>query len=171
MTVRDRMHAFVARMAASGVATPDRLRGCTTGEILSLEKKYGVRLPESYALFLGLMGHGAGDLVDPNEFDLYYPHVLQLTEQERAFWADVSAEDPAAAVVELPPHALIICGRHGEQFTFIECQRPDDSPVFCFNHWQKLIRQTDDSVIEFLEAMRADAEHWIGKGRRELSEG
>jgi hypothetical protein len=109
--------------------------------------------------------------VDRNEFDLYYPKVLRLTEEERQFWADVRAEDPATTVIELPPQALIICGRHGEQFTFIKCTHEDDSPVFYFNHWKKQIRQTDDSLFGFLESMRADAEHWSAKGYRERSSG
>jgi hypothetical protein len=171
MAVRDRMLAFIDRMATTGVASPGRLQGCTPDEVLFLERKYGVRLPESYALFLGSMGHGAGRLVSRGEFDFYYPDVLRLTEEERQFWAEVRADDMTAAAVELPPQALIICGRHGEQFTVMDCTRPDDSPTFYFNHWDKQMRQTHDSLFGFLESMRADAEHWIGRGHRERSSG
>jgi SMI1 / KNR4 family (SUKH-1) len=164
MTIRDRMREFTDRLVVTDVAPRDSLCGCTPGEILALEQKYGIRLPESYARFLELMGQGAGRLVDRNEFDLYYPHVLRLTEQERALWAEVRVEEPDSTVVELPPQSLIICGRRGEQFSFIDCQQTDDSPVFYFNHWQMQIRQTHHSLFGFLESMRADAEHWMAMG-------
>lgn len=169
MSVAERMREFVARLEASRVASPRTRVGCSPDEIARLERKYAVRLPGSYALFLRLMGHRAGNLVGREEFDLYYPDVLRMTEEERAFWNEVRAEAPDEAVVELPPGALIICGRYGEQFQFIECSRPDDSPVFSFNHWEPGFRQVQDSVFGFLEALRADAEYWIGRGVREPS--
>jgi hypothetical protein len=170
MGVAERMREFVARLQASRVASTQTLVGCSPDEITRLEQKYAVRLPDSYALFLRLMGHRAGNLVGRAEFDLYYPDVLRLTEEERAFWAEVRAEDPGEAVVELPADALIVCGRYGEQFQFIECSRPDDSPVFYFNHWEPGFRRVEGSVFGFLEAMRADAEHWIRQGLRESAE-
>jgi hypothetical protein len=161
------MREFVSRLEASRVASRQTMAGCLDEEVARLEQRYQVRLPESYALFLRLMGHRAGNLVGREELDLYYPDVLRLTAEERGFWAEVRAEDPGATIVELPPHALLICGRYGEQFQFIECTHQDDSPVFYFNHWDLAIRQVEDSVFGFLEAMRADAEHWIRQGLRE----
>jgi hypothetical protein len=90
--------------------------------------------------------------------------VLRLTERQRSFWQEVHDEHPDEAVVELPGRALIICGRYGEQFAFIVCDRPDDSAAFYYIVWQKAIRQTHDSVFGFLEGMRADAAYWIDHG-------
>src|SRR5262249_15957031 len=94
MHFRDQMKAFIDRMIATRVAPPAKLIGCTTEEVAFLEKKYGLQLPASYALFLQAMGHRAGNLVSRDEFDLYYPEVLRLTEEDRAFWATVKAEAP-----------------------------------------------------------------------------
>lgn len=168
MGVAERMQELVARLEESRVASPETLVGCSSDEITRLEQKYSVRLPDSYALFLRLMGHRAGNLVG-QEFDLYYPDVLRLTEEERAIWAEVRGEGPDEANVELPPNALIICGRYGEQFLFIECSLSEDSPVYYFNRWELGFRRVEDSVFGYLEAMRADAEHWIRLGSPEPS--
>jgi hypothetical protein len=109
------MLAFIDRLATTSVASLGQLQGCTPDEIQFLEQKYGVRLPESYALFLGLMGQGAGQLVDRNEFDLYYPKVLRLTEEERQFWADVREEDPATTVIEFSTVDMEIHGCRGSR--------------------------------------------------------
>ena len=60
--------------------------------------------------------------------------------------------------------ALLICGRYGEQFSYIVCDRPDDSAVWYVNVWDRRPREMHDSVFGFLESMRADAEYWIRRG-------
>lgn len=55
-SIKTRFDAFVVRLINSGVASPTDLVGCSDEEIDQLERKYEIRLPTSYRLFLQVMG-------------------------------------------------------------------------------------------------------------------
>ena len=105
------------------------------------------------------MGHQAGQLVNPDEFDFYYPAVLSMTEREREgleAWAE--EEDDPEILELLPDKALLITARYEEQFMFIVCDGGDDAPVFyyCPEDVEEEVQEAHDSVFAYLEAMRAN---------------
>ncbi len=162
----DRFRRLLQRMERSNVASPSQLTGCSEQEVAALEARYGLRLPEIYTLYLRVMGHKSGRLFTCDHMAVFYRHVLTMTADERQSWAECNAEDgsgppPAFA---LPADALLIAGRLGDQFQFIRCHGQEDSPVWYFNTWEWQVRESDPSVLAWLET-------WCGESERAIAEG
>jgi len=162
----DRFARLLRRLGASRVAAPAELVGCTAGEIAALEARYGVRLPRAYRRYLEVMGHRSGRLFTCDHAAVFYPNVLAMTAEKRHQWAQAQAEDGSGPPpeFELPVDALLIYGRLGEQFEFISCGGQDDSPVWYFNTCDWQVRQTESSVLAWLESWCTEAERAIASG-------
>jgi SMI1 / KNR4 family (SUKH-1) len=165
LSMEQKMDAFLERCFTSGVATPETVEGCTPQEIYSISEKYQLLLPKSYELIMSRIGRRCGKLVTRDEFELFYPKMLEITEWDRARVKRVLEKDHVQ-IPELPPNALMICTRYYEQFAYILCEGQDDSPVFfCTDDWEdREIKKWYDSVFNFFEMMRRDAAHFIKKG-------
>jgi hypothetical protein len=165
-----RFARLLRRLEASRVAAPADLVGCTPGEIAALEARYGARLPRAYRRYLEVMGHRSGRLFTCDHAAVFYPYVLAMTAEMRQQWAEAQAEDGSGPPpeFELPGDALLIYGRLGEQFEFIRCGRQDDSPVWYFNTWGWQVRQTESSVLAWLESWCGEAEGAIASGYFDL---
>jgi hypothetical protein len=151
--------AFLSRLFASGIATPEAVRGCTEDEIRHLEESQGVRLPESFRRYLATLGHRRGDFA--HDIDMDYTYLLTCRERVRENWevslrelyfdnmeadaefADDDEDDPDFATVRaaytgyylpdhLPARAVFCFGRYGDWYGFVVCDRDDDSPVYVF---------------------------------------
>src|SRR5262245_65933277 len=72
----DRFRRLLQRMERSKVATPAQLVGCSEQEVAALEARYGLRLPQTYALYLRVMGHKSGRLFACDHMAVFYRHVL-----------------------------------------------------------------------------------------------
>jgi hypothetical protein len=148
-------------MGQSNIASISQLVGCSEQEIATLESRYGLRLPPSDAMYLQLMGHKSGRLFTSDHTAVFYRHVLEMTAEERR----AGAEDGGPpSDFELPPDALLIAGRLGEQFEFIQCAGQDDSPVWYFNTWDWRVRESHPSVLAWLESWCGEAEQAIAGG-------
>jgi hypothetical protein len=156
----DRLRIFLQHLHASGVAAPSDLTGCASQEIAELESQYGVRLPATYRWYLEAMGHKSGRLFKYDHWAVYFSDVLTMTARHR----QMAIELPEEPIVVLPDNALIIAGRLGEQFHFIRCDNPDDSPVWYFNEWDNRILDCKSSVIYWLYTHCDEAQHAIEKG-------
>jgi SMI1 / KNR4 family (SUKH-1) len=126
----DRFQRLLERMERSGVASLSQLVGCSEQEVAALEARYGLRLPEAYTLYLRVMGHKSGRLFTCDHMAVYYRYVLEMTAEQRQIWAEWKAEDGSGPPpqFDLPPNALLIADRLGEQFEFIRCAGQEDSP-------------------------------------------
>src|SRR5438094_309296 len=116
------LESFIRRMAASRVALPEELRGCSSQEIAALEQAYSLNLPGVYREYLTRMGHCSARLFTHDHMAVTYPHVRAMTGKLRA-----RLQDDASRI--LPSGTLIIAGRLGEDFEFIACAGSIDTPV------------------------------------------
>ncbi len=85
---RRRFDLLLQRMERSKVATSSHVVGCTEQEIASLEARYGLRLPATYARYLRVMGHKSGRLFTSDHMAVSFRHVLEMTAEERLAWND-----------------------------------------------------------------------------------
>lgn len=153
------------RMRRSRVSSEAECVGCSPEEVRILESRYAVRLPETYRYFLEVMGHSSGRLFTHDHLSVSYGHVLTMTADERdeqQRWSEDRNGPPPGFV--LPSDALLIAGRLGEQFEFIRCIEPDDSPVWYYNTWDWQVSQAETSVLGWLESWCEEAEHAIADG-------
>ena len=152
--------AFVAELRRDAVA--NELRGCSPEEVLELERVHGCRIPRAYRLYLRTMGHAAGRLFTHDHYAVTYEHVLHLGEQLRDGLAEVGALN--APEFRLPTNALVIVGRLGEQFEYIVCDDPEDSPVFYVSTYDRVATRAYTSVLAWLQDMRSEAVEAIRDG-------
>lgn len=166
----NRFRRFLQRMERSNVASPSQLVGCSDQEIATLEARYSLRLPETYALYLRVMGLESGRLFTWDHIAAFYRHVLAMTAEQRELWAQHRAEEGGGPPpeFELPADALIIAGRLGNQFEFIRCCEQDDSPVWYFDTWEWQMRESHPSVLTWLETWCEEAERAIASGYFDL---
>lgn len=162
----ERFKRLLQRMEESDVATLSQLVGCSEQEVAALEARYGLRLPESYTLYLRMMGHKSGRLFTCDHMAVFYRDVLEMTAEERLMWAECQSEDGSGPPPEfhLPADALLIASRLGDQFQFLRCNGQDDSPVWYFNIWEWQMQESHPSVIAWLECWCVEAENAIASG-------
>jgi len=151
---------FLNRLDNTAIAKTASLVGCTEVEIAALESKYHVTLPATYRAYLATMGHDSGRLLTHDHYAATYPHVVDMTAQCR----EDRDEFPDSRLPTLPPDALVIVGRLGEQFMMIRCSAPDDSPVWYFSEYDGEIKQSFGSVLDWLHSFADEAQDAIGNG-------
>jgi hypothetical protein len=162
----ERFQRLLRRMEESNIASACDLVGCSEQEVLELEARYCLKLPQTYALYLRVMGHRSGRLFTSDHMAVFYRNVLEMTSQARQDWSECQAEDGSGPPVnfDLPTDALLIAGRLGDQFEFVRCQGQDDSLVWYFNTWEWQIRESHPSVLSWLACWCSEAERAINNG-------
>jgi len=151
---------FLSHMETTGIASRKELIGCTPDEIAILESRYSLVLPEAYRNYLAVMGHSSGRLLTHDHYAARYEHVLQMTEEYREF-IDEYPDEPH---VTLPPDALTIVGRLGQQFLMIRCNQANDSKVWYFNDESANLREVYSSVMDWLYSTAKEAKDAIDGG-------
>ncbi|WP_439622547.1 SMI1/KNR4 family protein [Gemmata sp.] len=163
-----RYDQLLRRMERSGVATPEQLVGCCASEIAALEATYSLKLPRSYRRYLEVMGHSSGKLFTHDHMAVTYPYVLEMTREEHQRWARWREERGRHTApppeFEFPADGLLIAGRLGEQFNFIRCSGQEDAPVWYLHNYRWQMRETDASVLGWLEGWCKEAEDAIASG-------
>ena len=159
-SIQKQLDDFMTRLLTAGIASETDLAGCSDEQIALLERKYAVRLPESYRWYLKRMGHSSVRLFTHDHVRASYDDVLVLTEQERARQQSF----PVAERVELPTDALVILDRLGEQHLFIRCEQAQEPPVLCYNDWDREVVESHASVLDWLETWREEAAAAIREG-------
>ena len=162
MTSDNRFRRLLDRMTANQVASAADLVGCSDAEIAALESRYTLRLPQSYRQYLQTMGHRSGRLFTHDHLAVFYRYVVNMTEDLKRDWAQ--GVDAPPATFSLPAGALLICGRLGAQFDYIQCVGTDDSPVWRFNTW-------DWKIVESRPSVHAWLEHWCGEAEQAIASG
>lgn len=165
-----RFNQLLHRMEISHVASRAECIGCTPVEIKALEDRYGVRLPQTYLRYLEVMGHRSGKLFTCDHMAVFYAHVMAMTADQLRMWAEAEFENDSGRqqTFQLPVDALLIAGRLGDQFEFIRCSEPYDSPVWYFNTWDWQIQEVHASVLDWLESWCGEAESAIASGYFDL---
>jgi len=129
-SIANRFEQLCGELERDGIIDRSAVAGCTESEIQALADKYDLNLPESYQLFLSLMGHDAGRLTRYGEYDFDYNTVLNMTEDKRRFATDDGDRDALDRVVG--PNDLIVLTRLGDYQLFIRCDGGADSEVRYF---------------------------------------
>src|SRR5438132_9381997 len=104
----DRFRRLLERMERSNVASFSQLVGCTEQEVAALEARYGLQLPETYELYLRVMGHRSGRLFTCDHMAVFYRNVLEMTAEHREMCAEFGVEDGGPPPeFEVPSDALL----------------------------------------------------------------
>ncbi|MBD3675649.1 MAG: SMI1/KNR4 family protein [Planctomycetaceae bacterium] len=151
---------LLAYLESAEIASAGDLKSCAPSEIAVLEERYQITLPESYRTYLETMGHESGRLLTHDHYAATYEYVLQMTGEYR----EDCEEFPEEPHVKLPADALIIVGRLAEQFLMIRCNDPADSPVWYFNEYDATLKQSYDSVLDWLFSTADEAREAIEGG-------
>ena len=64
------------KLLEGGLARSDSFRGCTAGEIESLERRFSLRLPQCYRDFLAIMGRAAGEFLVGTDYS--FPKMFEF---------------------------------------------------------------------------------------------
>lgn len=158
---------IIERLAETGIAHPDRLVGCTRQELEALESRYSLRLPELYRWYLLTMGKDSGLLLRCDHYAATYDKVLENTSYWRTFVAACEQQDDDdddTKLFHLPDNTLVINHRLSEQFEYILCDDPDDSPVWYFNMWESTPKQHETSIYSWLLRLMDQCESAINSG-------
>jgi hypothetical protein len=161
-----RFRSLLDRMAASLVAAPDALRGCSETEIVAIEARYKLRLPATYRHYLKVMGHRSGRLFTSDHMAVFYPYVLEMTDDLRRdrLAPNTDGSPPPPVGFSLPADAFVIAGRLGAAWEFIHCSGDDNPAVWHFDENKWTIKQSHPSVLDWLEAWCTAAEEAIASG-------
>lgn len=150
------------RLIASRIARPEEIAGCSEEEIAALEQSLGP-LPQSYKAVLGVIGRGAGGLVDDQELWIYADQLEKVNRyaREQVFEDREDSDDP------VPVDAVFIGARYGEHPWFIRAGDRADSPVWHCDTDEGRVTRIGSSVWDWVEEIVRDAECFIDNGLRE----
>lgn len=124
--MNESIQQLASAIVSSGIARPGELTGCTPEEIASLERKFGIKLPELYRDWLRTMGRSAGHYLQGS--DAFYPALLELRD-----WAtELLAEN--GNPFSLADDAFVFLMHQGYQFLYFRTgsQNPDPPVMYYF---------------------------------------
>lgn len=142
----DRAKQLKAYIIEQNIGISDLIRGCSKSEIIKLEQKYQILLPESYKVFLENFGHGLGGRI-MNDCDILYNDIFDLTNTARN---EILVEDGDPT---LPEKAFVFMGRYKEQFWFFDVDGTTKEPsIYDFHVDDAKFNKTPYSVFDYLES-------------------
>src|SRR6266852_5992648 len=100
---------LVERLLAAGIATPGEIIGCTDQDLREITQHAPGPLPFAYLDFLYAIGRGVRHFLP--EQDVYYPHMLRLTEEAKPI-----LDNWEKGQLLLPADAFVCTMRYGDQF-------------------------------------------------------
>lgn len=132
-----------SKLLEGGLARQDSFKGCTEEEIESLERRFGLRLPQCYRDFLAVMGRAAGDFLVGTDYS--FPKLLEFRKDAEELLRTSQSD------FKLTPTAFVFMLHQGYTFLFLDCDDdPDDPPVFMFTEAEKELRKVSDSFSAWL---------------------
>lgn len=142
-----------------------KLIGCSDNEISEIEKKYMIKLPESYKNVLKYIGISADKLIDTNEYEFYYKEIINLTDEIHNERSIIDKEEEGKPLIKLPDNLFFIMGRYREQFHFIVANNGDDAEVYYYNFDEDNYKLEYKSVWDWIIAfLRDNQKSYISKG-------
>ena len=134
------------KIVKQGLGSSELIKGCSESEILKLESKYNVILPQSYKIFLKFFGHGLGGRV-MNDCDILYDDIFSLTDTIRNEIL-IEEGDPV-----LPDKAFVFSGRYNEQFMFFDASGLENEPnIMYYMIDEDNFRKIGESVFDIIES-------------------
>jgi hypothetical protein len=146
MNYTDKAQDIYKRLIELPLANLGRIKGCTEEEIIFLENKYNINLPDSYKLYLELFGHGHGIIMD--DVDILYGQVLNTTDYVKTrVFTEKNKPD------KLPANIFVFASRYGEQFLFFDADLKEEDPPCYHYYWDngEEITKYDESIWRFIE--------------------
>lgn len=146
--MRDWANLFVERLIRAKLASPETLEGCSEKELVEIERKLGLKLPESYRCYMASLGKESGDFL--SECGMFYPDVLLNKERAQTLLennTDFRLKDSDFVFVE----------RYGYQFFYFETSDGNaNPPVFRYSERSESPILLAKSFTEAMELALAD---------------
>ncbi len=122
--ITQRLSRFGKLLLDTGLARPDRVRGCTPDEIRQVQEAAGRPLPAAYVGFLERFGRGTGEFWRGSV--AFFPHVMDLFGQEGL------AQLAEQMEVALPPQERLVFFTHqGYDYLWLDVSADaPDPPVW-----------------------------------------
>ena len=139
----------------SRTVSPDYIRGCSPQELVDLEARLNLRLPDTYKQFLLTMGHQAGALFRGT--DIFYRHLAGL----RGMAEELLREDETS--FELPDDAFVFAVHQGYQFMYFHTLSgtDDDPAIYHYEEGEGMPKKRWSSFSEFVLNSIADHERLL----------
>jgi hypothetical protein len=144
------VESFVDKIARSlllaKLASPAEIRGCTSEEVDTVERREAVKLPTLYKEFLLKMGKGAGQFLKGT--DIFYEHLPRLRG-----WAEESLRESNSSF-QLSKSFFVFGSHQGYEFMLLEL-RPnnEDPPVWIYSEGAKIPVQKWPGFSMYLQAV------------------
>jgi hypothetical protein len=120
--MRDWCKSFVDRLLGAKIASLETIKGCSEKELLEIENRFGLSLPESYRCYMGKLGKRSGDFL--SECGMFFPDLL--LNRERATTLLENNSD-----FRLKESDFVFLERYGYQFFYFETSDGSvNPPVF-----------------------------------------
>lgn len=104
------------------IAKPDEILGCSSMEIVELQKRQGVVfIPEIYQEFLLKMGKGAGNFLQ--HLECFYPELLHLKDEVKT---EILRED--RTTFRLPNDAFVFMANQAYEFFYFQAKGGENDP-------------------------------------------
>jgi hypothetical protein len=132
------------RMIDSGIANPEKIKGCSEEEISELEKVCGLSLPYSYKVFLQYFGHGLGGRV-MRDVEITYEFIFRIIEEFKEFQSNECKP-------QFSSNTFFFSTRYGDQYLFFEVdEMVDDPSIFIWTVGNDYFTKVTESIFDILE--------------------
>ena len=161
----DRAKNLYQRIIQSNLATPERVKGCSSSEIAQIEQTYNLSLPYSYKVFLRHFGHSIGGIA--NDVEFLYPSPLLLTQDMRDAEREMQEEGEISSEELLPPNAFIFAMRQRMQSWYFLASKGVEDPAVFYDSGDGIGVKTHESIFDLWEAEVKLEEELLLKKRKE----
>lgn len=121
--IKSRSEKLIQRLLAVGVVAEKEFKGCTEQDIAELEEQHGVKLPESYKIFLRRMGRGSGQFLKSDHWFVFYDNLT--------CGLGGKYQDEDVLGFKLPENYFVFASRLGDfHIFFVADGRNNDPPIF-----------------------------------------
>ena len=119
-----RAQSEIDRLLSLGVIRAEELLPCSEAEVAAIDRAIDLRLPESYRLYLRIMGRGAGRFLKSDHWTAFYDDLLTLNKNVRKNLVGVA----------VPSDWFCFATRMGEAYLFFAADgASDDPPIQCWS--------------------------------------
>jgi len=140
--------AVEKRLMEAGLSSAESFIGCTEEEVINIESRFAIRLPQCYRDFLAAMGRDAGKFLVGTDYS--YPKMLEFRKEAEGLVRACQSS------FSLPTTSYVFMFHQGYTFLFFDCQGSVDPSVFMFTEAEREPRKTSESFSEWLLAAAED---------------
>ncbi len=140
------INTSIKKLAEAGIVEQSTIIGCTSEEIINLEKFFKVKLPSTYVEFLHKLGKNAGSFLVGSDF--LYDKLYKLTEYAN----NLLIENKSS--LKLPEAAFVFISHQGYQFMFFNCNEASNAIYYYLEGeqaFEKVYNSFDDWLAETVQ--------------------